>query len=88
MKALQQRMEQSGGRTVSLVQNFRSQEPIITWVNRLFGQWMEDNRNENGGQGYIQADYEEMSASRYCDEAGPLHPQVWSLADVESRRRD
>ena len=84
MKALQQRMEQSGGRTVSLVQNFRSQEPIITWVNRLFGQWMEDNRNENGGQGYIQADYEEMSASRYCDEAGPLHPQVWSLADVES----
>ena len=42
MRRLQQRMVQSGGRTVSLVQNFRSQEPVTTWVNHLFERWMSD----------------------------------------------
>ena len=36
MKRLQQRMEGAGGRTVSLVQNFRSQKGLIAWVNHLF----------------------------------------------------
>ena len=84
MKHLQQRMEQSGGLTVSLVQNFRSQERLVVWVNRVFGQWMEDDRSENAGHGYVQADYEEMSASRVGAATGPFQPQVWSLADEES----
>ena len=29
-----------GGSTLRLVQNFRSQRPVIDWVNHLFGQWM------------------------------------------------
>ena len=81
MKSLQQRMEQSGGRTVSLVQNFRSQDRIVKWVNRVFGQWMEEDRNQNAGLGYIQADYEEMSSSRSAGGLDPFRPQVWSLAD-------
>ena len=84
MKELQQRMEQSGGRTVSLVQNFRSQEGIISWVNHLFAGWMADNRNEGAGAGYVQADYEEMAASRRNGAAGSTQPQVWALADEES----
>ena len=84
MKSLQQRMEQCGGRTVSLVQNFRSQDRIVAWVNRVFGQWMEEDRNDNAGQGYIQADYEEMSSSRSVGNLGPYQPQVWSMADETS----
>ena len=37
MNRLRQRM---GGETLQLTQNFRSQRPVIAWVNRLFEQWM------------------------------------------------
>ena len=40
MRRLQERMEQAGGQTVSLVQNFRSQRPVTDWVNHLFARWM------------------------------------------------
>ena len=62
MWELQQRMKQSGGSTVSLVQNFRSQEGIIRWVNQLFGDWMKDSGDGGGGAGYVQAHYEDMFA--------------------------
>ncbi len=81
MKELQRRMEQNGGRTVSLVQNFRSQKRVIAWVNNLFSRWLEENQNESPGKGYIQASYEEMAASRQDDGGGPFQPRVWALAD-------
>ena len=37
METLRRRM---GGSTLRLVQNFRSQRPVIDWVNQLFDQWM------------------------------------------------
>ena len=37
MALLQQRI---GGEAVRLVQNFRSQRPVIDWVNHVFGLWM------------------------------------------------
>ena len=82
MKRLQQRMEESGGSTVSLVQNFRSHRPITDWINRLFGQWMsgEDGLGVEGG--YVQARYEEMSP-RWSGKAGTgTGPRVWALGDV------
>ena len=53
MKRLQQRMEEAGGRTVSLVQNFRSQKRLIAWVNRLFEQWMGEDGNEGRRRGLL-----------------------------------
>ncbi len=32
-----------GKESLGLVQNFRSQRPIITWVNHVFGQWMQES---------------------------------------------
>ena len=83
MGELRQHMERCGGRTVSLTQNFRSQEGIIAWVNHLFAGWMQDNRNDNAGAGYAQAEYEAMTASRNGAD-GQSQPQVWALADEES----
>jgi len=47
-----------GGDTVPLVQNFRSQQPIINWVNSVFASWMGD-----GGDPDIQAAYTDLSPS-------------------------
>ena len=47
-----------GGDTVPLVQNFRSQEPVIRWVNSVFSSWMGD-----GGNPGIQAAYTDLSSS-------------------------
>ena len=58
MRRLQQRMERAGGRTVSLVQNFRSQSPVTGWVNHLFSLWMAE---DGSGDGYVQAHYEAMT---------------------------
>ena len=80
MRHFQSRMEQTGGRKLSLVQNFRSQNGIIAWVNQLFRDWMEDDRSENAGESYVQARYENMSASRNGAPNTP-HPQVWALGD-------
>ena len=45
-----------GEESLSLVQNFRSQEPVIRWVNALFDRWMADD-----GSG-LQASYIPLSA--------------------------
>ena len=80
-------MEEAGGRTVSLVQNFRSQKRLIAWVNRLFEQWMGEDGNEGGGAGYFQAGYEAMSPRWEGDTGHPFQPRVWALADTEVEDR-
>ena len=91
MRLLQERMEQAGGRNVHLVQNFRSQEPIISWVNHLFQQWMGSGSGEkqgrdaqdgqDGQEAYIQAAYDSMDYRWSGNAEGPFGPRVWALAD-------
>jgi ATP-dependent helicase/nuclease subunit A len=45
-----------GTDNVPLEQNFRSQEPVIAWVNAVFGRWMGD------GKPHVQATYAKLSA--------------------------
>ena len=45
-----------------LQQNFRSQEPVINWVNSIFAKWMGD------GVPHIQAAYSLLSAKCHCGE--------------------
>ena len=78
MRRLQQRMERAGGRTVSLVQNFRSQSPVTDWVNHLFSRWMAE---EGSGDGYVQAHYEAMTPRWEARTDSPAAPRVWSLGD-------
>ena len=50
LNRLRQRM---GGESLQLTQNFRSQRPVIAWVNRLFDSWM--------GEGSLwQAEYVDL----------------------------
>ena len=81
MKRLQSSMEQSGGRTLKLVQNFRSQEPVIGWVNRLFEQWMAEPLGDDGDDSNSQAGYDAMSALWVGDTGNPNRPQVWTLGN-------
>jgi len=48
-----------------LQQNFRSQEPVIGWVNSIFTEWM------GGGVSHIQAAYSLLSARWNCDGGKP-----------------
>ena len=94
MKRLQSSMERSGGRTVKLVQNFRSQQPVIGWVNHLFEQWMEAPHAAGYDDGDSQAGYDAMSALWVGDTGNPNRPQVWTLgnetadARIDDVRRD
>ena len=81
MKRLQFSMEQSGGRTLKLVQNFRSQEPVIGWVNHLFEQWMEEPREDGEDGSDSQAGYDAMSALWVGDTGNPNSPRVWVLGN-------
>ena len=81
MKRLQSSMERSGGRTLKLVQNFRSQKPVIGWVNRLFEQWMQDSQSEGNDDANSQAGYDAMSALWVGDTGSPNSPQVWTLGN-------
>ena len=83
MQGLRQRMEQAGGRTVNLVQNFRSQEPVVSWVNHLFENWMGDGATEEEGA-YIQAPYEKMHHWWNGNTNEGNGPRVWALANEES----
>ena len=84
MRTLRQLMEQGGGRTVSLVQNFRSHQPIIDWVNRLFGEWMGEDDPEDA-QEYVQAKYENLLPRWAVKEGDALGPAVWTLADEATK---
>ena len=80
MRRLQERMEQAGGQTVSLVQNFRSQRPVTDWVNHLFARWMGEGGPGDGAE-YVQADYGAMTPRWQAATESPLGPRVWALSD-------
>ncbi len=81
MKRLQSSMERSGGRTLKLVQNFRSQTPVIGWVNRLFEQWMQESPGDGVDDRNSQAVYDAMSALWVSDTGSPHSPRVWTLGN-------
>ena len=68
MVALQQQM---GGETLHLQQNFRSQRPLLEWVNTVFEPWM--------GQGFRQARYVSLQPRWEAATDHPAKPGVWSL---------
>ncbi len=81
MKRLQSSMEQSGGRTLKLVHNFRSQRPVIGWVNHLFEQWMQEPLGDGDDDSNSQAGYDAMSAHWVGDTGNLYCPRVWTLGD-------
>ncbi len=81
MLALQERLERAGGRTVKLTQNFRSQSPVVEWVNRVFELWMADAPDDADGNGSQQASYDAMSPRWQADTESGLGPRVWALSD-------
>ena len=70
METLRRRM---GGSTLRLIQNFRSQRPVIDWVNRLFGQWM--------ALGEEQAEYAPIASRWEAKTPHTAAPSVWSLGE-------
>lgn len=83
MNKLRERIEGTGGRTVNLVQNFRSQKQVVVWVNHVFGKWMEVGTDPETGEGFVQAAYEVMDARWSRESGSAVGPQVWALADKE-----
>ena len=63
--------ERLGGETVHLVQNFRSQAPIVAWVNCVFSGWM--------GGGNDQAEYVNLIHRWEAATDDPFKPRAWSL---------
>ena len=83
MNRLRGLIEGTGGRTVNLVQNFRSQKRVVAWVNHVFEKWMDVGAEPETGDGFVQAEYEAMDA-RWTGESGSaVGPRVWALADKE-----
>ena len=78
MRRLQERMN---GETLQLVQNFRSQRPVVEWVNTLFGKWMA----QDGGE---QAEYTPITHRWIADTAHPAAPQVWALGKEADGNED
>ena len=70
MEILRKRM---GGNILHLVQNFRSQRPVIDWVNQLFGQWM--------ALGEEQAKYTPIRNRWEAKTSHEAAPRVWSLGE-------
>ena len=68
--------ETMGGETLDLTQNFRSQKPIIEWVNRVFAQWM-------GEGGANQAEYRSLDHRWEAKAGHPARPGVWRLGGAE-----
>ena len=66
---------------VELTQNFRSQEPVTTWVNFLFDKWL--GEGEKDDEGHIQATYPQdgMIPRWQADTPHQYKPRVWALAD-------
>ena len=78
MRRLQERM---GGDTLQLVQNFRSQRPVVEWVNTLFAKWM----SEDGGE---QAQYTAINHRWTAATNHPAAPRVWSLGGETEGKTD
>ena len=66
--------ERMGGDSVQLVQSFRSQRPIIEWVNHLFGEWM--------SQGNDQTPYAPIVHRWEALTDQGAGPGVWHIGDV------
>ena len=60
-----------GGDTLRLVQNFRSQRPILKWVNSLFETWMAEGEN--------QTQYVPITHRWEAETDHPAGPRVWAL---------
>ncbi len=82
MLHLRDRMQAGGGRTVNLVPNFRSQEPVVAWVNHLFAEWMGKSEGEELPD-RAQADYVNMEHRWSADTESAVGPRVWALGDEE-----
>ena len=76
MRRLQENM---GGETLKLVQNFRSQRPVVEWVNTLFAKWMA----QDGGE---QAEYTPIEHRWTADTGHKSAPRVWSLGEEQDDR--
>ena len=63
-----------GGDSVQLVQSFRSQRPIIEWVNHLFGEWM--------SRGDDQTEYAPIVHRWEASTDHDAGPSVWSIGDA------
>ena len=83
MLRLQHQMELAGGSKVSLIQNFRSQQRLVSWVNHVFGKWMapDDGKDDAVGSDFSQAGYEVMYPRWQGDTGSPQQPQVWALGN-------
>ena len=82
MERLRKRM---GGDSVQLVQSFRSQRPIIEWVNHLFGEWMSQDDD--------QTEYAPIVHRWEASTDHAAGPGVWSIGDarpgnIEPTRRE
>ena len=82
MLHLRDRMQAGGGRTVNLVQNFRSHEPVVAWVNHLFAEWMGNGGGEESGE-RAQADYVGMAHRWSVGTESAVGPRVWALGNEE-----
>ena len=76
MRRLQESM---GGETLQLVQNFRSQRPVVDWVNTLFAKWMA----QDGGE---QAEYTPINHRWTAATEHKSAPRVWTLGDENEGR--
>jgi len=76
MRRLQANMD---GETLHLVQNFRSQRPVVDWVNALFAKWMAQEDGE-------QAEYTPIKHRWTADSGHPAAPRVWSLGEEQAER--
>ena len=63
-----------GGDTLHLVQNFRSQRPVLEWVNHVYEQWM-------GEGSFDQATYVPIAHRWEADIDHPGRPRVYRLGD-------
>ena len=86
MLHLRDRMEAGGGRTVNLVQSFRSQRPVVAWVNHLFDEWMGKDGDEEPAN-RAQADYVHMAHRWSAKTDSAVGPRVWALGDEEQPGR-
>ena len=63
-----------GGNTVHLVQNFRSQRPVLEWVNHVYEQWMGEGSSD-------QATYVPIAHRWEANIDHPGRPRVYRLGD-------
>ena len=71
MNLLRDRIEGHGGRSLNLVQNFRSHKPVVDWVNHIFETYMQGDPS--------QPQYQRMHHRWEYPSDDMERPQVWAL---------